>query len=88
MTAKVICRIGSLEIEADPDVTSDDVICRIGSLETYEFSGKKGIGCALLAVQKVKDGDPLGGGRVDVNKVFTSFDVDPITGEVSDAAPF
>jgi hypothetical protein len=54
----------------------------------YEYSGKKGVGCALLAVQKVKDGDPLGGGRVDVNKVFTSFDVDPITGEVSDAAPF
>lgn len=47
----------------------------------YAFSGKKGIGCSLKAVQKWKDGDPLGGGRVDVNKVFTSFEVDPITGE-------
>ena len=47
----------------------------------YIFSSKKGIGCSLRAVQKVKDGDPLGGGRVDVNKVFTSFEVDPITGE-------
>jgi hypothetical protein len=55
----------------------------------YSFSGKKGIGCALLAVQKVKDDEPLGGGRVDVNKLFTSFDVDPLTGEVSqDNPPF
>ncbi|WP_295089908.1 DUF2815 family protein [uncultured Ruminococcus sp.] len=32
------------------------------SLFAYSNSGKRGIGCGLEAVQKLEDGDPLGGG--------------------------
>lgn len=35
----------------------------------YSSNGKKGIGCALDAVQKLRDGEPLGG-RVDAADVF------------------
>ena len=31
------------------------------SFYAYNFSGKRGIGCGLEAVQKLEDGDPLGG---------------------------
>ena len=47
----------------------------------YNFNGKKGVGCSIRAVQKVADGDALGGGRVDVKKVFAPVEYDPITGE-------
>lgn len=46
----------------------------------YSFAGKKGIGCGLNAIQKIKDDEPLGGGAVDVNRVFSPVYVDPITG--------
>ena len=50
----------------------------------YAYGGKKGIGCALNAVQKLEDGEPLAG-RVKASEVFDSASqVDPITG----AAPF
>ena len=31
------------------------------SFYAYNFSGKRGIGCGLEAVQKLEDGEPLGG---------------------------
>lgn len=31
---------------------------------TYSAPGNKGIGCGLLGVQKLYDGEPLGGGRI------------------------
>lgn len=50
----------------------------------YAYGGKKGIGCALNAVQKLEDGEPLAG-RAKASEVFgKSAQVDPITG----AAPF
>lgn len=52
----------------------------------YAYGGKKGIGCALNAVQKLEDGEPLAG-RVKATDVFSDASpnpVDPITG----AAPF
>lgn len=52
----------------------------------YAYGGKKGIGCALNAVQKLEDGEPLAG-RVKATDVFSKANpnpVDPITG----AAPF
>lgn len=36
----------------------------------YAFGGKKGIGCGLGPVQKLRDGEPLGGGRVSAAQVF------------------
>lgn len=36
----------------------------------YAFGGKKGIGCGLGAVQKVRDGEALGGGRVSAVQAF------------------
>lgn len=36
----------------------------------YSNSGKKGIGFGLNSVQKLRDGDPLGGGRVSVEEAF------------------
>lgn len=36
----------------------------------YDFMGNKGISAGLRAVQKVEDGDPLGGGKVNVKEIF------------------
>lgn len=43
------------------------------AIEFFPYShatGGKGITASLIGVQKVKDGEPLGGGKVDVNDVF------------------
>lgn len=56
----------------------------------YAFGGKKGIGVGLGPVQKVSDGEPLGGGAVSASAVFgaptqnnvqqNQVQYDPITG--------
>jgi hypothetical protein len=38
----------------------------------YAFGGKKGIGCGLGSVQKLEDGEPLGGARVSAAQAFGS----------------
>lgn len=38
----------------------------------YAFGGKKGIGCGLGPVQKLRDGEALGGGRVSASEAFGS----------------
>ena len=47
------------------------------------FGGKKGIGAGLGNVQKLADGEPLGGSRIKAADDFADdwVDVDPITGE-------
>lgn len=40
------------------------------SFYPYAFGGKKGIGCGLGPVQKLRDGEPLGGSRVSASQVF------------------
>lgn len=49
----------------------------------YMFGGKKGIGAGLGNVQKLADGEPLGGSRIKAADDFADDweDVDPITGE-------
>lgn len=49
----------------------------------YMFGGKKGIGAGLGNVQKLADGEPLGGSRIKAADDFADdwVDVDPITGE-------
>ena len=48
----------------------------------YAYGGKKGIGCGLGPVQKLRDGEVLGGGRVSAAAAFGTAParVDPITG--------
>lgn len=58
----------------------------------YMFGGKKGVGCGLGPVQKVADGEPLGGGAPKAGDVFGTIGgqtqtqaqpkgFDPITGQ-------
>lgn len=51
----------------------------------YFSSGKKGIGCGLGNVQKVADGDPLGGGQRSAAEDFGGFA--PIPGQQQIAQP-
>lgn len=49
----------------------------------YAFGGKKGIGCGLGPVQKLRDGEALGGGRVSAAQAFgTPIPQQPQTGTV------
>lgn len=70
------------ELIIDPNEVYSGMYAKVAVLFYPYGKPKKGITCILKAVQKVKDGDPLGGGKVDAKKLFTSFDVDPITGEM------
>lgn len=66
----------------------------------YAFAGRKGIGCGLGPVQKLRDGDPLGGSAVSAAEAFgtplpgqnnanAQPKVNPITGQPIDQdAPF
>lgn len=54
----------------------------------YSYSGKKGIGCGLGPVQKVADGEPLGGSAPSAASVFkplggqlTAPKINPLTGQ-------
>lgn len=58
----------------------------------YAFGSKKGIGCGLGPVQKIADGEPLGGGAPKASAVFEAVAgqpqptanepiIDPITGK-------
>ncbi|NLY20700.1 MAG: DUF2815 family protein [Tissierellia bacterium] len=51
----------------------------------YYFSGKKGIGVGLGPVQKLEDGEPLGGGAPSADSVFGAVGqgapaINPVTG--------
>ena len=50
------------------------------------FGGKKGVGCGLGPIQKLEDGEPLGGGAPKAEDVFgvmggQAKGFNPITGE-------
>lgn len=54
----------------------------------YLFGSKKGVGCRLGPIQKIADGEPLGGGAPAANAVFGAVETastprgyDPITGQ-------
>ena len=42
----------------------------------FSASGNRGIACSIDAVQKIRDGESLGGGSVNVNDVFSAEDDD------------
>lgn len=56
------------------------------NLNFYAYGGgstgfAKGVGVGLGPVQKIADGEALGGGAVKAEDVFKAVEVDPITGE-------
>lgn len=53
----------------------------------YNFNGKKGVGCSLGPVQKLRDGEALGGSAPTAAQAFgaPAAQVDPITGQPLDA---
>ncbi len=55
------------------------------SFYPYSFAGKKGIGCGLGPIQKIADGEPLGGSAPRASDVFSAVQstqkVNPITGQ-------
>ncbi|MDD5987320.1 MAG: DUF2815 family protein [Eubacteriales bacterium] len=61
---------------------------------TYNFNGKKGVGCGLGPVQKTRDGAPLGGHTSAAEAFGTpaaqpaAGGVDPITGQPISDIPF
>jgi hypothetical protein len=52
----------------------------------YNANGKKGIGCGLNGVQKVRDGEPLGG-RVTAQDAFSVVEAAPATPAYGGFAP-
>ncbi|WP_296813839.1 DUF2815 family protein [uncultured Megasphaera sp.] len=49
----------------------------------YNYQGKKGVGCGLGPVQKVRDGEPLGGSAPSAKSVFQPIQQAPATGAVN-----
>ena len=49
----------------------------------YNYNGKKGIGCGLGPVQKVADGEPLGGQAPSAKSVFSPVGQQPATGQIN-----
>jgi len=61
---------GELVPITDPDELYSGCYGR-AALNFYAFAGKqKGIAVGLNAIKKLRDGDALGGGKVDVNEAF------------------
>lgn len=59
----------------------------------YMFGGKKGVGCGLGPVQKIADGEPLGGGSPKAGDVFSTVggtpqSFNPITGQAAQPKGF
>ena len=44
----------------------------------YNFAGKQGVGCSLVNVQKLADGEPLGAARPSAEDDFGGDDFDPL----------
>lgn len=51
----------------------------------YENAGNKGVSFGLQNVQKLRDDDPIGSGRIPANKAFEPVDVPADTGGVKTA---
>lgn len=54
------------------------------SFFAYAFGGKKGVGCGLGPVQKLEDGEPLGGSAPTAAQAFGNApqgNINPITGQ-------
>jgi len=73
-------------VDRKRDLIEDDTEIYSGmwgkvALNAYAFNKKsKGVAMSLSHIQKVKDGEPLGGGRAIVENVFEIMDDDDVLG--------
>lgn len=67
------------DVIIDPMEIYSGMYARVG-LDFYVYSNRKvGVGCGLGNIQKVADGDPLGGSRVSVDDDFDDgYEDDPL----------
>lgn len=56
------------------------------SFFAYNAGGKKGIGCGLNGIQKVRDGEPLSGSRITAESAFRAIPPEPAQAQAP-AAP-
>lgn len=76
----------SLQPILDPNEIYSGMYGRVNiNFFAYSFAGKKGIGCGLGPVQKLKDGEALGGAAMTPQQAFGApvqgAGVNPITGQ-------
>ena len=63
----------------DPTEIYSGIYGRVGvDFFPYNFAGKQGVGCSLVNVQKLADGEPLGAARPSAEDDFGGDDFDPL----------
>lgn len=63
----------------DPMEVYSGIYGRVGvDFFPYNFAGKQGVGCSLVNVQKLSDGEPLGAARATAEDDFGGDDFDPL----------
>ena len=63
----------------DPTEIYSGIYGRVGvDFFPYNFAGKQGVGCSLVNVQKLADGEPLGAARPSAEDDFGGGDFDPL----------
>lgn len=72
---KLMTRVKGQEATED-DLYSGVYAVVVVNFFGYNTSGNKGIGVGLLAVQKLKDGEALAGGKVDVDALDFDAEID------------
>ena len=64
----------------DPSEIYSGIWGRVGvDFFPYNFAGKQGVGCSLVNVQKLSDGEPLGAARPSADDDFGGDDFDPLS---------
>ena len=48
------------------------------SFYPFNVNGNRGVGCGLNGIQKISDGEPLGGGRETADEMFGEDEEDPL----------
>lgn len=81
INATSITKPGIVDKDVNPILDQDEVYSGCygrASINFYAFntSGNKGIACGLNNIQKLKDGEPLGGGRSKAEDDFAQVSVD------------
>ena len=70
---------GALQDIIDPSEIYSGIWGRVAvDFFPYNFAGKQGVGCSLVNVQKLSDGEPLGAARASVEDDFGGDDFDPL----------
>lgn len=80
VSAKSTSKPGVVDLARKPITNHDEVYSGCYAVASitfypYEFEGSKGIACALNHIMKVKDGEPLGGGRTNPEDDFAEVEI-------------